>query len=93
MSIIKTGAVLGVLGVIAVTSATPTLARNKHYPRAYRTDIAVPAYRVCGADPFMQERCADQLGFGYNAPRSTTRPMMSWDPYGLRWDGGGGTGR
>ena len=25
-------------------------------------------------------------GSGYDAPRATVRPTLSWDPYGMRWD-------
>src|SRR4051812_36610214 len=24
----------------------------------------------------------------YDSPRATSRPSKTWDPYGLRWDGG-----
>src|SRR5262245_24320756 len=88
---------LGIVGALVATSATPTLARTKHYRGPMGAYAAAPyagpygpAFRAYAADPFMQEPRGFRMGRGWGSqsPRYTTRPSQSWDPYGMRWDGG-----
>jgi hypothetical protein len=77
----KTIAVLGVVSTIFAASATPTLARTVHH----RADSAYAAAPFLMQEPngFRHNR-----GWGRQAPRATVRPSVSWDRYGMRWDGG-----
>jgi uncharacterized membrane protein len=86
----KTMVVLGFVGAMVAASATPTLARDRHVGGTYGAYAApVAPYRAYAADPFMSEPRGFRYGrgWGYDAPRATSRPSESWDPYGMRWDG------
>jgi hypothetical protein len=70
----KTIAVLGVVSAIFAATATPTLAKTNHNNGAYGAygQVIPPPSRA----PLMQEL------------RGFHQPSMTWDAYGLRWDGG-----
>jgi len=79
---------LGVLSTVLLATANPSLAKTNHHrthagvhtPYSARAEqgpfAAAPGYRV-----------APTFGNGYDAP-AAVRPSVTWDPYGLRWDGG-----
>ena len=78
----KTIAVLGVVSTIFAASATPTLARTVHH-RANSAYAAAPFLLMHKSSGFRHDR-----GWGRQAPRAPIRPNVSWDRYGMRWDGG-----
>jgi hypothetical protein len=90
MSVIKTMVALGFAGAVMAASATPTLARDQ-FRGPFAAATAPLGYHAYARDPFMGEPRGQRLGRGWGslAPRATSRPGESWDPYGMRWDGGG----
>jgi hypothetical protein len=85
---------LSVLGTIVLASATPSAARQVHH-RAQTDGIAAPWYGYQAErgpfafDPtYRNAPRAAARAYGYDSRPATTAPGMSWDPYGLRWDGG-----
>ena len=55
-------------------------------PRGARKESATSNRRP--VDAFRSFGLDRDSGRGYYSPRGTSRPSQSWDPYGLRWDGG-----
>jgi hypothetical protein len=76
----------GVLATLLVSPAFAHTAGSQHVAHA-----RAGAYHSFAQDavPGRIGRAGDwerPPGTGYFAPRATIRPLMSWDPYGMRWD-------
>ena len=81
---------LGVLSAVLLASANPGLAKTAHH-RTHATDGVQAPYgaRAEQRAPFAYAPGYQApAGYGYDSPRATSRPDATWDPYGLRWDGG-----
>jgi hypothetical protein len=76
--------VLGVLGAMCVSSPSPSLAAGTHV-KAAKSGAVVhrPPYRGYESSAY-----ALSPGYAYYGPNVYQRAGLSWDPYGVRWDGG-----
>jgi len=80
---------LGVLSAALLATANPSLAGQVHHRAHAAYGVHTPSHPARGAyalDPAYQVGSPNEDG--YDAPRATSRPSVTWDPYALRWDGG-----
>ena len=74
----------GVLAMLLVSPALAHTAESRHntHAGAYHSFAQGAVQSRIGHARVWQR----PPGSGYDAPRATIRPEVTWDPYGLRWD-------
>jgi hypothetical protein len=93
-------AALGMFAMLAVGGANTSLAASNdggpfsHTPWLYdNAGSTAPDYARAVTPRKLKNgqpawNAYNSYGRGYDSPRATSRPSQTWDPYGLRWDGG-----
>jgi hypothetical protein len=85
----------GLLGAIAVGTATPSDARTDHGKFANFSSVDRSAYayyrtRYVWVRPVYARWGYARWGYGTyprNYPNPYVRPFVTWNPYGARWEG------
>ena len=84
--------ILIIASALAAVLVSPALAHagtgSKHSGAAIHAQVPRGAYNAFARQNSSGETISNAqrpAGSGY-APRATVRPMLNWDPYGMRWD-------